>query len=313
MQKYILRRFLQTIPVLIGVTLLTYMTIWLAPGDPIQSMLGVRATPEQIAQVKADLGLDKPLILQYFTWLKNILQGNFGRSLQNNRKVLDMILERIPATLELGLASFIIALILGVSTGIISAVKRNTWVDYLCRFFALLGVSMPVFWQGLILIIAFSLYIPIFPTSGRGLDPWSLDGLMHLILPAVTLGTSTTASLNRLTRSSMLEVLREDYITTARAKGLRERVVVYKHALRNALIPVVTILGFRIGAILGGSVVTETVFAWPGIGRLAIKAVIARDFPVVLGDVVLIAMMYVYANAIVDIMYAVIDPRISYN
>ena len=313
MFSYIVRRFLQTIPVLIGVTLITYMCIWFAPGDPIQSMLGVRATAEQIAEVKSQLGLDKPILLQYVTWMKNILQGDFGRSLQNNKKVLDMILQRLPATLELGIASFIIAVTLGVTTGIISAVMRNSWVDYICRFFAMVGVSMPVFWQGLIFILIFALYIPIFPASGRGMDPWSLEGLKHLVLPALALGTSTTASLSRLTRSSMLEVLREDYITTARSKGLKDRVVVFKHALRNALIPVVTILAFRIGAIIGGSVITETVFAWPGMGRLAVSALMARDFPVILGNVVLIAMMYVYANALVDILYAFIDPRISYD
>lgn len=313
MFKYAIRRLLQTIPVLLGVTIITYFAIWLAPGDPIQTMLGMRATQEQIAEVKTHMGLDRPLIMQYITWLGNILRGDFGISLQNNQPVLKLIAERIPATFQLGMASFIISLIIGVFTGVISAVKRNKPIDYIARFFSMLGVSMPVFWQGLMLILIFALYIPIFPASGRSPDPWSLDGLRYLVLPAVTLGTSTAASLSRLTRSSMLEVLREDYITTARAKGLVERTVIYKHGLRNALIPVVTILGFRVGAILGGSVITETVFAWPGMGRMTVRALIARDFPLILGNVVLLAMLYVYANAIVDILYAVIDPRITYD
>jgi len=300
--RYIIRRLLQAIPVFIGVTLITFILFFIAPGDPARLIAGQRADAETIARVRAMWGLDKPLPVQYLLFL------DFGRSFKTNIPVIVSIGERLQATAVLAFFAFIIAVFLGVTAGIISAVRQYSLFDYTAMVVALLGVSAPVYWVGIILLLIFGFNLGWLPLGGY----ISEYGIKAVILPAITLGTRPAAYFARLSRSSMLEVIRQEYITTARAKGLPESKVIFKHALRNALIPVVTYAGMVVGDLLTGAVLTETIFAWPGIGRLVVQAILDRDLPVLQGGVIVIALIYILANLIVDLSYALIDPRIRY-
>ncbi len=305
MYGYIIRRLLLAIPVLIGVSILVFAIIRFIPGDPARAIAGVHASPQYIEQVRRDLLLDEGIHVQYYVYLTNLLQGDMGRSTFTGRPVTTELMARFPNTMVLASAAMMIAIIVGMSAGIVSATKRYSLFDNASMLFALFGVAAPVFWLGIMFQLLFSVHLGWFPSGGIG--TWR-----HLVLPALTLGLATTALIARITRSSMLDVLRQDYITTARSKGLVERVVVYKHALKNAMIPVVTVMGLQFGTLLGGAVLTETVFSWPGVGRLMVDSILARDYPVVQGAVLLLAVLFVMINLVVDVIYAFLDPRISY-
>jgi len=308
---YIIRRLFYSMLVLIGVTLLVFVAMRLS-GDPVQLLLQQgNPTPEDIANLRHALQLDRPLYEQYVSFLFHAMQGDFGTSLRYKTPAFNEVMSRMPATLELAIAAYLFALVLAVPTGILSAVKRGGFVDFMSRFVSLIGLSFPGFWLGLILILIFSVKLKWLPVSGRG---HGLVGeLKSLILPALTLGIVYAATLTRLIRSSMLEVLGADYIRTARAKGLRDRVVLVRHALRNALIPVVTLAGLQIGFLLGGAVIIEVVFSWPGVGRLVVDAIGFRDYPLVQAAVTILAVILIAVNLLVDLLYAVIDPRIHYS
>jgi peptide/nickel transport system permease protein len=307
MYAYFARRVLSTIPVVFGVTLLVFSMLHLVPGDPVKIMLGeFQASPAQIAKLQSQLHLDEPLPQQFGRYLWNALHGDLGRSIRSNKPVTQEIKDNLPSTLQLAIAGLLVAVLIGIPLGVLAAVKQYSWLDASSMLTALVGISMPSFWLGLLLIFAFSLKFRIFPATGGG-------DFRHLVLPAVTLGLGASAIIARLTRSSMLEVLRNEYVTTARAKGLRESRVIIRHALKNALIPVVTIFGLQFGQLLAGTVVIETVFARPGIGRLIVDAILNKDFPLVQGIVLVIAISYVVVNLIVDLLYAFLDPRIRYD
>jgi peptide/nickel transport system permease protein/oligopeptide transport system permease protein len=293
------------IPVLLGVIFLILATINLIPGDPAALMLGQGATPEMVARLRASLDLDQPLPVRYIRYLGRLLRGDLGRSIREGRSVNEEIAEVWPATAQLGMAALVLALAVGVPAGIIAARWPSSLFDNVARVVSLLGLSMPIFWTGIVLIIAFSLWLGWLPAGGRG--TWR-----HLVLPTVALAAPSIAVLARLTRSTMLEVLHEDYIRTARAKGVATRGVLVRHALRNALIPVVTVLGLQTGQLLGGAVLTETVFSWPGIGRMLVRAIFARDFVLLQGGVLVLAVTFVIINLLVDLSYAYLDPRITY-
>ncbi|MCL6553833.1 MAG: ABC transporter permease [Firmicutes bacterium] len=327
MGRYIVRRLVAMIPLLFGISVVIFTIIRLVPGDPILIMIGVEnATPDEVVRLRQVLGLDQPIPVQYLKFLRRVVTGDLGFSLASDEPVSRLIRERLPATVELTLAAIAVALAIAIPAGVISAVRKYTVVDTAGTVAALLGISMPNFWLGVMLIFLFALRLGWLPASGRpaslvgGLgtllttgDPSALGtAAAHLVLPAVTLGSALAAVITRLTRSAMLEVISQDYIRTARAKGLPGPRVVLRHALRNALIPVVTVVGLEFGALLGGAVITETIFAWPGIGRLAIRSIFQRDFPVVQGVVLMIAVVRICANLAVDVLYAVIDPRIRY-
>ncbi|GAB4432545.1 MAG: ABC transporter permease [Chloroflexi bacterium OHK40] len=306
MLRYIGNRLLAAIPTVLLVTVLVFLMLHLIPGDPAEIFLGENfSTPELLAQVRADMGLDRPLHVQYLSYLGGVLQGDFGRSLNNNRPVLDEIAARLPTTIELTVAAMAVGVLLGFSLGIISALGHNTWVDTLAMALALLGVSMPIFWMSLLLIFFFSVRLNWFPALSTG-------GLQGLVLPALALGLLSSSTLARMVRSSMLDVLNQDYVRTARSKGLRERTVVLRHALKNALIPTITVLGLQFGQLLGGAVITETIFARQGIGRLYVESILRKDFTMVQGLTLLIAIAYVLINLAVDVAYAAVDPRIQY-
>jgi len=304
--QYIIRRLLIMIPVLFGVSLIIFTMVRVIPGDPGYVMAGPHATKDQVEQIRAQLGLDKHPVTQYFIFIRNLSKGDLGTSTRTGLLVTKEIMARFPNTLLLALASIMIATVFGVLTGIIAGVKQNSKFDYLSMLVALFGLSMPVFWLGLMLMLLFSIKLGWFPAVGA-------DSFKHLILPAITLGANSTAIIARMTRSSMLEVIRLDYIRTARAKGLSEKLVISRHALKNALIPVVTVIGLQTGILLGGAVLTEIVFAWPGIGRLLVEAILSRDYPVVQGVVLMVATMFIFVNLIVDILYSYLDPRIRYH
>jgi len=305
---------LSLIPVLIGVTLLVFLVMQLAPGDPAQIMLGPKATETSLAQLRHDLGLDQPLHIQYVRWLTRVLQGNWGRSIQLKREVLPFILERFQNTAYLTILAVLFACLVGIPAGILSAVRQYSLGDRTAMVLALVGFSMPIFWLGIILQIVFGLKVGILPVSGmRSPERTDLvDLINHLILPSLTLATGVTAIIARMTRSSMLEVIRQDYIRTARSKGLRESRVISRHALKNALIPVITVVGLQVGYLLGGDVLVEMVFSYPGIGLAMVNGILARDFPLVQGAILLVATSYVLVNLAVDITYAYLDPRIRY-
>lgn len=305
MTQYIIRRLLITLLVLLGITIIIFTMVRLIPGDPAIVMSGQDATKEQIELVRARLGLDKHPVEQYFIFAGNLLQGDMGVSTRTGLPVTKEIMHRLPNTVLLATAAMLIAIVLGISAGIVAGIKQYSVFDYLSMLLALFGLSMPVFWLGLMLMLLFSIKLGWFPATGA-------DSLKHLILPAFTLGVASTAIIARMTRSSMLEVIRLDYVRTARAKGLTERLVILRHALKNALIPVVTVIGLQMGILLGGTVLTEIVFAWPGIGRLLVEAILARDYPVVQGVVLVIAAMFIVVNLVVDIIYVYLDPRIRY-
>jgi peptide/nickel transport system permease protein len=299
---YLGRRLLQVMPTLLGVTLVVFLLIRVS-GDPTQLLLAETATPEDRALFRKQHGLDRPLPIQYAQYIGNLLRGDLGRSLVDERPALGVVLQRLPATVELALAAMLIAVLVGVPVGIVSAVRRGSMLDRLAMLGALTGQSMATFWVGIILILIFSVQLRWFPVSGR-------DGLAHLILPALTLSLYMMPLLARMTRSSMLEVWRQDFVRTARAKGLRESAVILRHSLRAALIPVVTVLGLQFGGALAGAIVTESVFAWPGVGTFVLDAIYKRDYPVVQAAVLVVATVYTLTNLAVDFLYVVLDPRI---
>ena len=310
MLTYIIRRCGLMFFVLIGVSIITFSLMHIVPGDPAEVIAteryGEEVTIEIIEHVRKELGFDQPVYSQYFAWVQRVLQGDLGYSYRTDRPVLGEILTRLPATLQLALAGMLVSLFIAIPVGIISASKQYSVFDNLSMFGTFLGVSMPNFWLGLLLILFFSLHLGWLPVFGRG-------GIEYIILPALTLGTGMAAVTARLFRSSLLEVLHQDYIRTARAKGLKEKVVITRHAVKNAMIPVVTVAGLQFGSLLEGAVIVEVIFAWPGMGRLLIDAIFARDFPVIQGCILFIAVMFVLVNLLVDISYAYLDPKIRYS
>ena len=315
LQGYVARRILLALPVLVGVSLLVFGVMRLAPGDPAAIMLGAQATAEDVARLRRDLGLDRPVAVQYLQWMGRVLQGDLGRSIPLGREVLPEVLLRFKATVLLTGGALLIAVALGLAAGIVSATRQYSWLDKLSMAIAVTGVSLPVFWTGIMLILVFALSLRWFPSAGM-VSPYGSGGgadlLWHLALPAVTLGTASAAAVARLTRSSVLEIIRQDYVRAARAKGLTERAVIARHVLKNALNPILTVVGVQVGYLLGGAILTETVFSWPGLGSMMVRAIQARDYPLVQGGVLLIATTFVVVNLIVDLLYAVFDPRIRY-
>jgi peptide/nickel transport system permease protein len=306
MWSYIARRLLIVVPVMLGVAFLVFAAMYIIPGDAVDAMLrDTGATAEAMARLRAQMGLDQPFHVQFFRFLSVLASGDLGRSLVTGRPVADQIVSQLPATIELTLAALFIAVVVGVPLGVLSAVKRGSWIDSLSMIIALVGVSMPNFWLGLLLILTFSLQLGWFPASGSG-------GLRYLILPAATLGFSGVAIIARITRSSLLEVINSDYIRTARSKGLRPRTVIVKHAMRNSMASVMTVVGLQFGALLGGSVVVETVFGRQGLGFLTVTAIQRSDMPLVQATVMLAALAFVLVNLLVDISYSLLDPRIRY-
>jgi len=305
MSQYFVRRLVFAIPVLLGVSIAVFFMLHLIPGDPVLALLRGQptVTDDDVARLREQLGLDKSLPEQYFTWLGGVLRGDFGESILQHRPVITIIAEQAASTVQLAFAAMVMAVIIGTVLGAISALKRNTWVDTLASLISLFGVSMPTFWFGLILIYVFSLRLGWFPITGEG-------GWKRLVLPALALSLDFSAIIARLVRASLIEVLQQDYVRTARAKGLRERTVVIRHALRNGMIAVITIVGLQVGTLLGGAVVIETVFARQGIGRLAVVGIQGKDFPLVQAIVLLSALVYVGINLLVDLSYSLLDPRI---
>lgn len=306
MLKYVGRRLLGIIPILIIISIFIFLFVHLIPGDPARLVAGQDATAEDIASVRQSLGLDKPLVQQYFTYMNHILHGNFGTSLKTKESVSSMIAQRFMPTLWLSLLSIVWAVIVGLLIGVISATKRNKWQDFTGMAAAVSGISLPSFWLGLMVMQLFSVKLGWLPTGG--LDSWK-----SYILPSLTLGLGIAAVIARFTRSSLMEVLKEDYVRTGRAKGLREKSVIGDHALKNALIPVVTMTGLQFGFLLGGSVVVETVFSWPGLGRLMIDSIAFRDYPVIQTEMLLFSLEFLIINLIVDVLYGILNPQIRYN
>jgi len=303
---FIIRRMLQMIPVVLGVILVVFLIMQMVPGDPAVLLAGESATKEQVAQLRDQLGLNQPLYMQYFEYVKNVATGDLGTSVRSGRPVAEEIFTRLPVTVELAFWSIIVTTVLGLLAGIISATKQYSISDISIMIVALLGVSLPNFWLGLMLILGFAVNFQIFPVSGWG-------SFMHVVLPAITLGTAGAAIVARMTRSSMLEVISQDYIRTAKAKGVKETYIVYKHALKNALIPVITVVGLQFGALLGGTVLTESVFAINGLGRLIIDAIRMRDLPVVQGSILVVSILFVIVNMFVDIAYRLLNKRVDLN
>ena len=304
MYKYILKRLVLLIPVMLGVTLLVFAIMYLTPGDPAQLILGESAPKEAVVALREKMGLNDPFFMQYFRFVKNALVGDFGKSYTTGREVFAEIFARFPNTVVLAVLGIFISILIGIPVGIISATRQYSLTDSFSMVLALLGVSMPVFWLGLMLILLFSVKLGIFPSGG-------FDGFKSVILPSIALGVGSAAIVTRMTRSSMLEVIRQDYIRTARAKGVAEKVVINKHALKNALIPIITVVGLQFGGLLGGAVLTESVFSWPGVGRLMVDAIRQKDTPTVLASVVFLAVVYSVVNLLVDLLYAFVDPRIK--
>ncbi len=335
MVKYIIRRLLLLIPTIFGVITLVFFMIALSPGDPARVMLGERASAEQLEKLRVELGLDKPLLVQYGIYLQRVVRFDLGKSIATGQRITDEIKSRLPATIELAIWAMIFASIMGIILGVTSARKRNSWIDYTTMGGALVGVSMPVFWLALVLIMIFSVQLDLLPTGGRMniryyfqpiTNYYVIDGLIifiqtgdgkflgsalqHIILPTIALGTIPLAIIARTTRSSMLEVLQQDYIKTARSAGINEQRVVYRYALRNALLPVITVIGLQFGLLLSGAILTETIFSWPGIGKWIYTSIGARDYPAVQGGIIFISIFFVLINLVVDILYTVINPRV---
>ena len=312
MSLYIARRLIQAIPVVMGVTVVVFLLIQLVPGDPAATLLGPEATQAEIQELRTMLGLDQPLPVQYFRWLGGVLQGDFGTSIEFRRPVAELMWARLQNTLILAGAALTVATVLGVLIGVLSAVRPRSLIDRLGMLIALLGNSMPAFWIGILLLLLFALQLRWFPVGGmyslRG-GGGALDLLRHLVLPAITLGMLAVATIARMTRSCMLDVIKQDYVRTAKAKGVRYWTVVFRHAFRNALLPVVTVIGLQLGYMLGGAVLTETVFSWPGVGLQLFRAISTRDLPLIQGGILLIAVGFVLINLLVDILYAYLDPR----
>lgn len=309
MYKYILKRLLMLIPVLLGVTFIVFFILNLSPGDPAAMILGDQASAEALEMKREELGLNDPLLLRYGRYVWDMLHGDMGVSYKNNLSVWSQVMERFPNTAILAVAGILVAVLIGIPTGIISAKKQYTAVDNCSMILALIGVAMPNFWFGLLMVIIFALNLGWLPSQGMGEGGIAL--LKSLVLPALTLGTGSAAMITRMTRSSMLEVIRQDYISTAQAKGVSEKTITYRHMLRNAMIPIVTAIGLQFGTLLGGAMLTETVFSWPGLGRLMVESIKSKDIPMVLGAVIFLAIMFTVVNLIVDLIYAFIDPRIK--
>jgi peptide/nickel transport system permease protein len=306
MLSYLIKRIFSTIPVLIGISLLLFFMLRMLPGDPAQVLAGQMATPEEIENIRHQLGLDRPIYEQYAAYLSRLARLDLGRSARTQNPVLDEIWARLPNTLLLAVVAIGLACILGIPAGIISAVRPYSWIDYVVTISALFGMSMPVFWLGLMLVVVFSIILKWLPAGGTG--SWQ-----HVVLPSITLAAFVVAFIARMTRSTMIETLSQDFTTTARSKGLQERVVVIKHALKNAMIPIITVVGLQFGLLLGGAVLTETVFAWPGLGRLIVDSILARDYPVIQGAILMFGLLYIMVNLVVDMIYALVDPRIRYD
>lgn len=304
MLVYVTRRIVQLIPVLLGVILVVFLIMSFVPGDPALVIAGDDATPEKVEQIRSELGLDRPLLVQYFHYLTGVIQGDFGTSYNTGLPVLSVIMERLPTTIALSISSIIITVVIGVFAGVISATKKGSFIDIFMMVIAVIGVSFPIFWIGLMLMYIFSIKFGLFPVAGWG--TWK-----HLILPSITLGVSGAAIVARMTRSSMLDVLNQDYIRTAKSKGLKDGIVVYKHALKNALIPVITVVGLQFGVLLGGTVVTESVFAINGLGRMIVDAISKRDLPLLQGGVLIAAIIFVFVNLVIDILYKYFNKRID--
>ena len=302
---YLVKRLLYAIPVLIGMSLLLFVLLRLLPGDPAQVLAGQMASQEDVQRIRVELGLDKPIYVQYGHFLFNLARLDLGKSARTQNPVSEEIADYLPNTLLLSTVAIFLACLFGIPAGIISAIRPNTWLDYLFTSAALFGVSMPVFWLGLMLVVVFSIILKWLPAGGTG-------GIEHLVLPSVTLALFVVAFIARMTRASMLETLGQDYITTARAKGLRENLVIVRHGLRNALIPIITVIGLQFGTLLGGAILTETVFAWPGMGRLIVNSILGRDYPMIQGAILVFGLIYVFVNIVVDMLYAFVDPRIRY-
>lgn len=317
MFKYIIKRILHAIPLLIIVSLISFLIINLAPGDPVLMFVNPEtANTAQLESIRANLGLDKPIYIRYVLWLGSILKLDFGLSFLHSRPVWDLISEAIPATLSLALCATIISFLIAIPAGIISALKKNTIVDYFFSMISFIGVSLPSFWFGLMLILVFSLKLRWLPTGGLrdNFDQFVLvDRIKHLILPVTVMAMGNMASKMRYMRSSMLEVIKQDYIRTARSKGLSEKVVIFKHAFRNSLLPIITMLGFIIPNLFSGAAILETIFSWPGLGRLIVEANFMRDYPVLMGGTIISSALVILGSLIADILYAVADPRIKYN
>lgn len=310
MGRYLLGRLASLLPILFGTSLVAFLLIRLVPGDPAVALLGMEADDAAIAALRAKLALDQPLWMQYLSWAAALLKGDFGRSIQGGREVLPLLASALGPTALLSAAALAISLVIAIPAGVIAATRRNTAADYVASFVALCGLSLPSFWLGILLILTFSITFPILPASGYVSPLADMGGFLRsLVLPALTLGAALAASTMRMTRASMLEVLRADYVRTARAKGIAPSRVIWRHAFGNAQIPIVTLLGIQMGQLLGGVVITETVFAWPGIGKLTVDAIFARDYPVVQGAVLLTATLFVLINLATDLIYTLIDPR----
>lgn len=309
MTSYILRRLLATIPILLGVATIVFALMFIVPGDPARLLMGQHGDERTLASLRREMGLDRPVYVQYARFIGKLARGDLGMSYRQKRPVTEIIRDRFPATAKLALASMAIAILAGVAAGILAAVKRNTVWDWLVMIFSLSGISMPVFWLGMMLVLVFASGLGWLPVGGYG----RTGDLRHLALPAVSLAAVSVGYIARMMRSSMLEVIGKDYIRTARAKGLSERAVILGHALRNAFIPVITVIGINFASLLGGAVATETVFAWPGLGRATVDAIRMRDLPVVEGCVIFLAFAFVAVNLLVDLSYAWLDPRIRYD
>lgn len=317
MRRFLLNRLLHTIPVLLGVSLVAFFVLRLAPGDPVLLITQGDATPEEIEAIRRNLGLDQSIFVQYFAWLGNVVTGDLGRSLYTAQPVLSELLDRFPNTLILAFSAILLAIVFGMPLGILAATRRGTAFDSSSMVVSVMGWSMPNFWLGLMLIVVFGVWLRWLPTGGMydimAMEPRFSDLLAHLILPTLTLATAHMAYVARFTRSSLLEVLSQDYIRTARAKGLPGWLVVFRHALRNSLIPIISVLGVTVGNLLGGAVIVESVFSWPGIGSLMVQSIMNRDFPVVQGTMLFAAVVFIFVNLIADLLYAVVDPRIRYD
>ena len=306
MLQYTAKRLLSTIPVLLGISVLLFAMLQALPGDPAQVLAGEMASQEDVERIREQLGLNEPVHVQYGKFLWRLLHLDLGRSARTQNPVTEEIWARLPNTVTLSLAAIFIACLLGIPAGIISAVRPYTWLDYLVTSGALFGISMPVFWLGLMLVVLFAVILNWLPAGGTG-------GIEFYVLPSLTLASFVMAFIARMTRASMMESLNQDFVTTARSKGLMEKVVIIRHALKNALIPIITVIGLQFGLLLGGSVLTETVFAWPGIGRLIVDSIHARDYPMIQGTILIFGLLYILVNLVVDLLYAFVDPRIRYD
>ncbi|MBM7706454.1 nickel ABC transporter permease [Chryseomicrobium aureum] len=308
----IVRRVGELLLLLLGISFLVFGSMYIAPGDPASMIGGPTATEADLENIRENLGLNDPFLVQYGRYLGNAVQGDFGYSYQTKQSVADAIAVRFPNTLKLAIASMVVAVVIGLVAGLISALRHNSWLDFTSTTFALAGISIPNFWLGALLILVFAVNLQWLPVGGLSEPFYTAEGFKQLILPAITLGTGSAAMIARMTRSSMLEVVRADYVRTARAKGVKETKVIWVHTLKNAMIPVITVIGLNFGFLLGGTIITEKVFAINGVGRLMIDAIAMRDFPLVQGSVLLVATLFVVVNLIVDIVYTYVDPRIKY-